>query len=238
MTKLDRTRASSIARGALAAALLLGWASDGKAAEGLPEQSLDQGGTAHAPWAPAPDHSSAFLLAGKVGGLLPFSELGPFVAGGIELGYVFGRTNRSIAALLDVTYSAPPATDTESAGRVPDREYEWELIEKQLVLQPTFLYRFTTLELRKVTPYVGIGPRIYMLQSVVRGSAADGEQFGRSTEQSTKFGVGVPLGVELALGPGGVLAELLIQWGPLDDRITGDAHLASAALLLGYRALL
>jgi outer membrane protein W len=237
MTKLDRIQAASIAHSALAALLLLGWTSDVDAQAGLPPPSLDQAGAAQAPQEGAAQDESAGILAAKLGGILPFNKLGPFVTGGIELGYVFGGTNRSIVALLDLTYSAPPASGTESDERVPEDEYEWELTHKQLVLQPTFLYRFTTADPGGVTPYVGIGPRLYLLENVMVGSAGS-EQLGETTERSTKLGVGLPLGAEFALGQGGLFAELLLQWGPLDHGITGDTHLASASLLLGYRALL
>ena len=56
--------------------------------------------------------------------------------------------------------------------------------------------------------------------------------------QSTEFGFGLPLGAEYTLGPGGLIAELLFQWGPLKHDITGDTHLGSASLWVGYRALL
>jgi hypothetical protein len=190
---------------------------------------------------PGEGDSGAFLLAGKVGGIASFNGLDPFVQGGLELGWVFAGTHRSIGAMLQVEYSAPPADGevTEEGfdpPRVPDSMYKWEMVQKQLVFQPTFLYRFTSLE-GSITPYAGIGPRIYLLETVVRGSSG-GETIGDTFERSTKFGVGVPLGAELALGPGGVFAELLLQWGPFDHETTGDTHLGGGSLLLGYRALL
>lgn len=186
------------------------------------------------------DDSSAFLAAGKVGGIASFNGLGPFVHAGVELGWVFGGTGRSIVAMLDVSYTAPStdgkASEDFAPERIPGGKYEWELVQKQLVLQPTFLYRLTSVS-ESVTPYAGIGPRVYLLESVTRGSSG-GRKFADTTEQSTKFGFGVPLGVELALGPGGLFAEVLLQWAPLDHTITGDTHLGGATLFLGYRALL
>ncbi len=183
---------------------------------------------------------AAFLAAGKVGGIASFNGLGPFVHAGVELGWIFGGTGRSIGALLDVSYTAPStdgkATEDFDPERIPGGKYQWELVQKQLVLQPTFLYRLTSLS-ESVTPYGGIGPRVYFLESVTRGSAG-GQKFADTTEQSTKFGIGVPLGVELALGPGGLLAEIALQWAPLDHTITGDTNLGGATLFLGYRALL
>ena len=62
--------------------------------------------------------------------------------------------------------------------------------------------------------------------------------FPRSTENSTKLGVGLPLGVEYGLGPGLLFGEVLLQWGPLDHEVTGETNLGTATLWLGYRAVL
>ena len=186
------------------------------------------------------DNSGAFLAAGKIGGIASFNGLSPFLIGGVELGYVFSGTKRRIGVLLDVSYTAPKADGTEketfNPSRVPGGTYDWELRQKELVFQPTFLYRLTGIS-GTITPYVGVGPRIYLVQDVTRGSSG-GKTFTDSTEHSTKLGFGIPLGAELALGPGGVFAEFLFQWGPLAHQTTGDTHLGSASLMLGYRALL
>ena len=180
---------------------------------------------------------SAFLVAGKVGGIVPFNGLGPFVIGGIELGWIFSGTEQRMAALLDVSFTAPSADGNEEDARLmyddASGQYDWEITQKQLVLQPTFLYRLTGPS--AFVPFAGLGPRVYFLETVSRGSA-NSEKILESEEQSTKFGVGLPLGVEYTLGPGGLMAQLLLEWGPLDHRITGDTSLLAANLFLGYRA--
>lgn len=181
------------------------------------------------------DDSSAFLAAGKAGAVIPLNGLDPFVRGGVELGWVFGGTHRRIAALLDVSYTAPHASGIEKDQRVGSGRYEWELRQKELVFQPTFLYRLTGES--ALTPFVGIGPRIYFLESVGKGTAA-GSELADTYERSTKLGVGLPFGLELRLGPGGLFAEAMLEWGPLDHRITGDSSLLAANVFLGYRALL
>ena len=111
----------------------------------------------------------------------------------------------------------------------------WRLQQTQVTLQPTFLYRMTSLS-DVVVPYGGIGPRIYMLETVEDGSAG-GEPFPTATEQSTEFGLGVPLGIEIGMGPGAMMAEFLFQWGPLDHTITGDSNVGTVTMWLGYRAI-
>ncbi|MDD9944310.1 MAG: hypothetical protein OXU20_24920 [Myxococcales bacterium] len=187
------------------------------------------------------DDGGAFLAAGKVGGIASFNGLDPFVQVGVELGWLFGGTNRQIAAMLQVEYAVPPASgqvteDGFDPERVPGGSYKWELTQKELVFQPTFMYRLTFLS-DTIIPYAGIGPRLYLLETVVNADA-NGERIGDTFERSTKFGVGVPLGAELALGPGGLFAELLFQWGPFKHDTTGETHLAGGTFFLGYRALL
>lgn len=180
--------------------------------------------------------SGAILAGAKVGGIIPFSGLSPFLSFGVEAGYVFPWMNRSFAAALDVDYTAPKADGTQSDPRIgaAGGSYDWKLTEQELAFMPVFMYRLTSL--RGVVPYAGIGPRIYLLKSTVSGSA-DGAAIGDTTEQSTKVGVGVPLGAEVPMGPGGLLAEVLLQYGGLDHTATGDVNTGAVSLSVGYRAL-
>lgn len=187
-----------------------------------------------APAAPS-GGDSAFLLAGKVGGLVPFNGLDPFASGGIELGWIFAGTDQRLCALLDVTYTAPRASGGAADPRLASGVFEWEISQKELILQPTFLYRLTGLG--PIVPFAGIGPRIYFLETVSQGSSG-GVPFQESKERSTKFGAGLPVGAEYEIGPGGVMAELLMEWAPLDHRVTGDVSLLGMTLFLGYRARL
>jgi hypothetical protein len=138
--------------------------------------------------------------------------------------------------LLDVSYTVPHKDGTASDARIIGGSYSWELTQKELVFQPTFLYRITGVA-GDLVPFVGIGPRIYLLETVVEGKAGDAKIM-ETKEHSTKFGVGLPLGIEYELGPGGLLAELLFQYGPLNHTITGSTNLGGATLQIGYRALL
>ncbi len=190
------------------------------------------------PASDSPDSDeAAFVASGKIGGIMSFNGLNPFVVGGVQLGWIFGGTNQRMAALLDVTYTAPSADGKQTDERLEydeaSGEYSWSIVQKELVFQPTFVYRFTSQS--KLVPFVGLGPRIYLLQTTGEGEA-NGEKILQSTEQSMKFGAGLPFGAEYTLGPGGVFAEALLEWAPLDHRITGDTSLLAANLFLGYRA--
>ncbi len=172
------------------------------------------------------------LFGARIGGLAPFSGLSPFVTVGLEAGVILPFAKRAFALALDVDYTAPKNSGSETDARVPGGAYDWKLTEQQLVFMPAAFYRVNGLG--KVTPYVGIGPRFYLLQSTVRGSSG-GATINETTERSTKVGVGLPLGAEFALGPGALTAELLLQYGPLDHRATGDSNTGAANLFLGYR---
>jgi hypothetical protein len=180
------------------------------------------------------------LLGAKVGGIASFNGLDPFVHGALEVGYVFPTLNRGLGAYLQVEYSAPgtngKVNENFDHDRVPSGSYSWHITQQELVFAPTFLYRLTSLS-STITPYVGIGPRIYLLKNTTRGKAS-GVTIDETTEQSTKWGLGLPLGAELALGPGKLIAELMFQWGPLKHTLTGDTNLGGASLSVGYRLLL
>jgi opacity protein-like surface antigen len=177
------------------------------------------------------------LFGGRVGGIIPFGGLNPFVTGGIEAGYVFPWLNRSLAAAVQMDYTAPKQDGSQTDPRVQSNggTYNWKLTEQQLCIMPVVMYRFTSLG--SLVPYAGIGPRIYMLKSNVKGTVGD-QVISETTEKSTKVGFGVPIGLEYALGPGAIIAELLLQYGGLDHKATGDTNTGGASLALGYRFLL
>jgi hypothetical protein len=181
--------------------------------------------------APAEAKTSGVLLGAKVGGILPFSGLGANVTGGIEVGYAFGP----FAVALAADYQAPKSHDTASDPRLTTTSYSWHITEQELDLMPLFLYRLQSLG--AVVPFVGIGPRIYLLKSTVRSNDQT-PAMSETTEKSTKLGFGIPLGIELKLGPGAALAELLFQYGKIDHTATGDSNVGSASLSLGYRIVL
>jgi opacity protein-like surface antigen len=185
---------------------------------------------------PARREGTGILAGAKVGGLIPLGGLGPNLTGGIELGVVFPWLHRSFALAVDLDYAVPKASGSETDPRImTGGKYTWHLTEQELNLMPVVMYRLTSLG--RVTPFVGVGPRIYFLKSTVRSDEGM-PSFQETTEQSTRVGFGVPLGVEVQLGPGGLLAELLFQYGGLDHTATGVSNTGGVSLALGYRFLL
>ena len=176
------------------------------------------------------------IVAGlKFGGIASFNGLGPFVNGAAEAGYILSALNRGIGIYADIAYTVPTATGESADSRVPGGKYTWTLTQKQLTLTPMVVYRLT--RFGRFVPYIGIGPRIYMFESITEGKAGD-KVILETKERSTKVGGAIPLGVDIKLGPGALLAELLFEIGPLNHELTGDTTTAATSLSLGYRLML
>lgn len=174
------------------------------------------------------------MFGAKVGGIVPLDGLSPFVHFGIELGYVLPPFKRQLAIVVAIDYTQPTTTNVESDPRVMGGTYTWRLTQQELGVMTTLMFRATSV--KPVIPYGGIGPRILFARSNVRDDGAP--MISTTKEQSTRLGVGIPLGIELPLGPGSGIAELLLQYGTLDHTATGDAHTGALTLALGYRMLL
>lgn len=193
---------------------------------------------------PAAPDRGAFVLGLRVGGLFaqPFTEgrLGASFLTGLEVGYVLPVLRRGLGVLADVSYTQPTATGTTTDPRVTSNGgmYTWNLTQRELVVGFTVMYRLTLLGSGRVAPYIGIGPRLFFLQSLVTGSAGSNNPISETREQSLRVGLTVPLGVDIGLGPGRVFGEALVQWAPLSHQSTGDANVGSLSVLAGYRLFL
>lgn len=178
----------------------------------------------------APDHGFA---GAKVGGIVPFDGLSPFVAFGVEGAVILPALDRQLAIAVDVDDTQPTKTGGESDPRVAGGAYTWKLTEQELAIMPVVMYRMTSRH--AIVPFAGIGPRLLLAKSTVGDDGMP--TLAKTTERSTRLGVGVPLGVELPVGPGHAIAELLLQYGTLNHVATGDANTGAASLALGYRLL-
>ena len=174
------------------------------------------------------------LFGVMAGGLVPFSGLTPGVQVALEAGLVLPVLHRGLAVAVDVDYAQAWDSSTTSDARVLSAGgvYTWNLTQEFLTVMPLLMYRLTTL--KSITPFIGVGPRIYFVRSTTSGSAGT-SAIADTTEVSTQIGFGVPLGIEIKLGPGGILAEVLGQWGPYTHTATGDTHTGAIGLSLGYR---
>jgi hypothetical protein len=183
--------------------------------------------------APAERKGVGPLAAAKIGGLVPVDGLQPGYQFGVEAGIVLPVLHRGLAVGVDVDYAQATTSGSATDPRVASGSYTWNIGQEFLTVMPVFLFRMTTLS-KLLVPFVGVGPRIYFMRSTVNGQAG-ASPIDSTSEVSTQMGFGIPFGVELKLGPGGILAEFLGQWGLLQHTATGDSHAGAIGLSLGYR---
>jgi hypothetical protein len=186
--------------------------------------------------APSPPRDRGQLLvAPKVGVLLPygFSKLGASYLVGVEIGYALPVLRHRLAITLDGLFTAPEADGTATDPRLDAAggRYAWHLSQREVIVGATLVYRHP---IGRLTPYVGVGPRLFLLDSRVTGTAGPAA-IAQSSETSTKVGAGIPVGVGFRLGPGDLFAELALDIAPVDHRTTGDSNTGSLSLAAGYR---
>jgi len=190
----------------------------------------------------------AFVLGVKGGGLFPeaFSPLGPSFLVDVEIGWILPFLKRGIAITIDGAYTQPtaqggPITDPRITSN--NNMYSWDITQREVIIGLTLSYRMTFIGEGKLVPYIGVGPRLFLLQTQACPSggqcaAGSGNPIAESDEQSTKVGVGVPLGIDYLVGPGRIFLEAQLLWAPIDHRTTGDSSVGSITAALGYRLTL
>jgi hypothetical protein len=187
--------------------------------------------------APAHDRGQV-LVAVKGGVLLPygFSKLGASYLVDVELGYALPVLHHRLAITVEGAFTAPQASGSTTDPRLDASTggtYSWQIAQREVILGLNLIYRHP---LGRFTPYVGIGPRMFLLDSRVNGNAS-GAPISQSSEVSTKFGVGIPVGLGVHLGPGDLFAELQLNVSPMDHLTTGPTNTGSIALAAGYRLI-
>lgn len=185
----------------------------------------------------------ALGLRAQIGFSQVFSDLGVAPAGEIEIGYRIPFLERRlgvfVAAGYQYTYGDGSGADPRLAstdGTPYPHGYSWDLDEHAVIVTLGFLGRIFP-ESEALSPYLWVGPRVYLLMSAIDGEAG-GQAFGENTETSTEVGVAGGVGVEYFLGLGPIFGEIEFAWSPLAHDITGDASTGQLGLTVGYRFLL
>jgi len=181
------------------------------------------------------------VLGGKVGAGLgkPFSELGATPVFELELGYALPPLDRAIELFVSGQYVQPglDGESTQADPRVPGSEpWSYEVTQQELTLSLGAIYRID-LGSDLVMPYGGLGGRLYLLKTKVKGEVA-GESFADNAETQTSAGLLLLGGVDVFVGPGALLAELSFGWGALDGFVMRDTNLGALHLAVGYRVVL
>lgn len=178
-----------------------------------------------------------FTVAVKVGALFPqaFSKLETSYLVDLEIGWALPVLKHRLAISLDGAFTDPQTDGSTTDPRLDASggSYSWHLEQRELMFGLTLWYRHP---IGRWIPYIGVGPRLFLLESLVNGKAGSAG-IVTSSEDSTKVGAGIPLGVGFTLGPGHLFAELALNIAPIDHRTTGDDNTGSLSLSVGYRVV-
>jgi hypothetical protein len=231
----------------LALALCTGGTSRAQEADAQGEYSMNASSTA----AGGDDHGgqtpiesklhSGLLLGGKVGGGLgkPWSDFGATPVFELELGYALPPLHRAIQLFFSGQYTQPGMSGTSGIKdqRLPGNGLvSYDVLQQELTLSFGGLYRFDVGS-KQVMPYGGIGGRLYMLDTKVKGSVGS-QAYGRNQETQTRVGLLLLGGAELYVGPGALLAELSFGWASVNSFVLRNTNLGALNLAVGYRLML
>jgi hypothetical protein len=189
--------------------------------------------------APAPKKRDRgeFLVAVKVGGLFPqaFSRLDSSYLVDLEVGWALPVLRHHLAITVEAAFTDPEADGRQADPRLDAAGgmYSWHLEQRELILGVNLIYRHP---IGRLTPYVGVGPRLFLLESKVSGKAGTAK-IATSSEQSTTGGAGIPVGLGIRLGPGDLFLEVALNISPITHTTTGDSNTGSISLALGYRLI-
>jgi outer membrane protein W len=176
-----------------------------------------------------------FTVAARTGAVFPqpFSSLETSYLAGAELGWIAPFWKRHLAIAADVALTAPEADGGAAAPGTMSGGFRWHLVEREVTVG---LYVFLRHRFGRFTPYLGGGPRVFVLEAVATGSSG-GDRFAPTRETQVTVGGGIVPGVGGALGPGQVFVELPLAFASSTQRTTGAASVSTLALAFGYRVL-
>ncbi|MBL9040671.1 MAG: hypothetical protein JNM83_03665 [Myxococcales bacterium] len=186
---------------------------------------------------PPPNDRGAPLIGIKLQALLPqaFSPLRTHILAELEAGYLLPFGRRVLGITGSFAFSMPATSGTDLAdSRVPGGSYNYSSTEQHYLIGVTL---WANMPLGRVVPYLGIGPRIYAVRTLSNGQAGDA-QILETLETSTEVGVGVPVGVNVLLGPGRVFGEFQLLWAGINQKSTGAGSIGSLTIGAGYRFVL
>lgn len=184
-----------------------------------------------------PDDKGAGSIGLRVGALLPqaFSPLDASWMLELEGGYLLPFYRRLIGIVGSVGVTLPTVSGSGvSDPRVSGNSFDYRQQSQQFLLGLTLVGH---IPLGRIVPYVGVGPRAFVVRTESAG-AAGGNAFPGNSELSVEPGVGVPVGLEVLLGPGRLGAEFQLLYAPAQQRSTGPGSFGSMVIAVGYRFVL
>jgi hypothetical protein len=186
-----------------------------------------------APPAPAPARDRGeWMVAARAGAFLPepFSPLGASFLAGVEAGWALPPWKHRFVIVADAGVTAPEAAGHAASPSVGGA-YAWHVQLREIAFGLSLYYRHP---IGRFTPYLGVGPRLLVVDSAVEG-AAGAQPFAPTRQTSAHVGAGVVPGFAIAAGPGQAFVELPLCFARAVERATGEFNAGSIALAFGYR---
>jgi hypothetical protein len=172
----------------------------------------------------------------KAGVVLPQIATELQTSWGVELETAFrlgGALGGRLSLFTSVAYTQPEVARTGVADPRLPAAYDGTQTQRELSVGLGLIARFLP-PAAIWNGYVGLGPRVYFLETITVGSAA-GAEFGENREQSTRFGGIFLAGAERRLGPGALALEVQFGTSSLPHLITGDVSTGAIVVALAYR---
>jgi hypothetical protein len=184
------------------------------------------------------------VLGAKIGGGIgsPVSDFGASYALELELGWALpigGPIGHSLGVFLSAQYTQPglDGLQTQADPRLPGKGVlHYDLTQQLLGLSAGLVYRIPVGS-KLLMPYGGLGARMYLLKTKVKGDVGTA-QLGENNETRSEVGLLALGGVELYLGPGALLGELSFSWAKVDAFVLRKTAVGGLGLALGYRIIL
>ncbi len=186
-----------------------------------------------------PDDRGAGILGLKAGAFLPeaFSPLAPTYFLELEGGYLLPFAHRLLGITASFAVGMPTQSGAVQDPRVAGGSYAYSETTEQFMLGLNVVAK---IPLGRFVPYIGVGPRLFIVQTPSSGSAADGTPMPQTTELFKELGVGVPIGLDILFGPGRLFAEFQLLYAPASPvhLLTGAGDFGSMSVAVGYRLIL
>lgn len=186
-------------------------------------------------WSLPENDKGAALLGVKVGAFLPQAfqdQLSTSYFLELEGGYLLPFVHRMFGIVGSFSVSMPTTHGSVTDARVPGGSYTYDQTTQQFQLGLTFVAK---VPIGRFVPYVGVGPRLFIVRTPSNGATTAGTAIPESVEQSQEVGVGVPVGLDFLLGPGRLFAELQLLYAASSQLSTGPGTFGSLTAAAGYR---
>jgi hypothetical protein len=191
------------------------------------------GAAVAAPAPAAPRDRGDVWLGARVGASFAdaWSKLGPSFVVGLEGGWALPRWRHRVALALDVAFTAPALAG--SGGDPQLGNYTFRVDAREVIVGASIIYRHP---IRRVVPYVGLGPRLVIVDAHEQGSAGMA-RLPATSDLGVGGGGGGFVGIGVHLGPGELFVDARADAAPVHDVLTGSFVAGAIFVAAGYRVV-